>query len=104
MVTVIITRDEEGNICSCELHGHAGAGEAGYDIVCAAVSVLAYSTGIGLEKVARQEGEYKAEEGYGLLRLTGEKTEQGQVLLRTMELALEDIADKYPDFVTIKKV
>jgi len=40
MIGIDIIVDETGNLRSCRAAGHAGAGETGADIVCAAVSVL----------------------------------------------------------------
>ena len=40
MVTIKAVLDKDGILRSCKASGHAGAGRAGSDIVCAAVSVL----------------------------------------------------------------
>ena len=40
MIQVDVVLDEAGLLRSCRVQGHAGAGKRGYDIVCAAVSVL----------------------------------------------------------------
>ena len=40
MIQADIVLDEAGLLRSCRVHGHAGAGVKGSDIVCAAVSVL----------------------------------------------------------------
>jgi uncharacterized protein YsxB (DUF464 family) len=40
MIRVDMVLDEAGQLRSCRVQGHAGAGKKGNDIVCAAVSVL----------------------------------------------------------------
>ena len=40
MIGIDVIIDETGNLSSCSASGHAGAGETGTDIICAAVSVL----------------------------------------------------------------
>ena len=40
MVQADLVLDKEGLLRSCRVLGHAGAGSNGYDVVCAAVSVL----------------------------------------------------------------
>jgi uncharacterized protein YsxB (DUF464 family) len=40
VIEVDMVLDEAGLLKSCRVRGHAGAGELGKDIVCAAVSVL----------------------------------------------------------------
>jgi uncharacterized protein YsxB (DUF464 family) len=64
MIHVEATLDEAGLLRSCRIHGHAGAGPKGEDIVCAAVSVLA---GTALRLLSRQEG----------IRVRGEAPERG---------------------------
>ena len=39
MIRIVYRRDEH----SVRIRGHAGSGEAGHDLVCAAVSILAYT-------------------------------------------------------------
>ena len=40
MIEIEAVLDDEGTLRACKATGHAGAGKAGTDIVCAAVSVL----------------------------------------------------------------
>ena len=40
MIQADLVLDKEGLLRACRVHGHAGAGKHGGDIVCAAVSVL----------------------------------------------------------------
>ena len=44
MIQITIFQDSEHKASGIELNGHAGYGEEGYDIVCAAVSALALNT------------------------------------------------------------
>ncbi|TCW62381.1 ribosomal-processing cysteine protease Prp [Treponema sp. J25] len=40
MVSVTVVLDEKGLLRHCQVWGHAGAGQLGHDVVCAALSVL----------------------------------------------------------------
>ena len=40
MISIEAVLEEDGTLRACSASGHAGAGKAGTDIVCAAVSVL----------------------------------------------------------------
>ena len=53
MININVTVDETGLLKSCKVTGHAGAGQRGSDIVCAAVSVL---TRTALKVLSGQEG------------------------------------------------
>ena len=101
MISIEIQRDEDNRIIGCHIAGHAGFDNHGYDIVCAAVSVLSCTAILGLQEVARQDGEYSNGSGQCDMVLTGNLTVSGQDILRTMVLGLAEISRQYPDFVTI---
>ena len=50
MIVIDVGLDESGLLKSCRASGHAGAGERGTDIVCAAVSILTKTAFQTLEK------------------------------------------------------
>lgn len=52
MITLRVWRDAGGNVVRYMLNGHSPSGEAGNNVVCAAVSALAIATANGLEAVA----------------------------------------------------
>jgi len=52
MVNVHIVRDTEGFIWEFTVEGHAGSGKRGNDIVCAAVSAVAFTALNALEELA----------------------------------------------------
>lgn len=52
MITLRVWRDADGNVVRYMLNGHSPSGEAGNNVVCAAVSALAITTANGLEAVA----------------------------------------------------
>jgi uncharacterized protein YsxB (DUF464 family) len=70
MIRIDAALDEDGLLKSCRIEGHAGAGQSGYDIVCAAVSVLARTALISL---SGREG----------LEVRGEAPERGCFYLET---------------------
>lgn len=52
MVKVNVVRDNSGFIWEYTVKGHAESGEYGQDIVCASVSVIAYTGANALEELA----------------------------------------------------
>ena len=82
-----------------EAKGHAGHGEKGKDIVCAAVSVLMDM--LGREAVRKSGGE--CEMGEGRVKVRG----YGFCYVCVLEAAvraLEALEEKYPENVKIKRV
>ncbi|MDR2543225.1 MAG: ribosomal-processing cysteine protease Prp [Treponema sp.] len=72
MIHIEAVVEDDGTLRACKASGHAGAGKAGSDIVCAAVSVLirtAFKTlsgrkGITLNGGAPEKGQMWLETGY----------------------------------------
>lgn len=93
--------------CGFLLKGHADSGEYGYDIVCAAVSVLAINTVNSLEQLALVKPQVVSDEkngGYLKVNVKLNQTNNSavQLLLNSFELGMRSIADNYQDYITIE--
>ena len=104
MITIALKRDKVGHIVECTIAGHAEYDDHGYDIVCAAVSVLSCTALLGLTQIANQDGDYDNESGRCTIQLRGTLTAEGQTILETMALGLQEIARQYADFVTFSEM
>lgn len=112
MITAkFIVDSTEETILSFEITGHAGYADAGEDIVCAAVSVLAIETVNSIDKMASHQMAVKEadnEGGYLFAQvrpdLTPEQAQITQILLKHLYFSLEDVALTYPDYVTIETI
>lgn len=94
-----------------EISGHAGYADNGYDIVCAAVSVLATNTCNGIERLANYQPIVDVEETLGgflyveiLDDISEEATFITQILVQNLYDGLQDVAKEYPDFVKVTVV
>ncbi len=94
MVEVRITRDSEGRIRELIVEGHSGAGVKGSDIVCAAVSALAYTAVNALEELAGVRN-YTIRDGYIKCTVPGtlsaEKREISKIVLETVAVGFKQI-------------
>ena len=74
MVSIGIQRNSDGQVIGCHMSGHAGYDDHGFDIVCAAVSVLSATAMLGLTQIAQQEGNIRIAKvnviWFSLVRLT----------------------------------
>jgi uncharacterized protein YsxB (DUF464 family) len=100
--------DQGGLLRSCRVQGHAGAGKPGYDIVCAAVSVLMRTAlrvldgreGITVRGGAPARGEFWLE---------AECTAKGKEFLAAAGVFLSEgflsVSEEFPEFcqVTIER-
>ena len=93
----------EGKILGFECKGHAGYAEEGYDIICAAVSILTTTCANALESVAGIKGKATVDDGY--MQVLIEKGQAGhdtQVIFRTVLQGLRDLEDAYPEYLQLK--
>ena len=96
-------------ISGFQIKGHAGFAKKGKDIVCSAVSALAQTAVIGLgEYLQKSSFEYSInDDGYleCMLKnsLTTEENKAAQIILKTMYLGIESIAESYASHVRIIK-
>ena len=91
---------------SCE--GHTGYAEYGGDIVCASVSSIVQSCGLGLTKVLGLKCKITQNDDKGIYtlrlpkELTGETMAKAQVLLATMFLSIKDLEKGYPSNIKVE--
>ena len=103
MIHANIIRNGKG-IEGFDITGHAGFAEAGEDIVCAAVSVLAINTINTLEKLLKQKFELvEDQKNGGLLQVAlsdeGQNDPAVQLILSSLELGLKDVEQSYPKYI-----
>ena len=90
-------------IIGFECTGHAGFAQAGNDIVCAAVSTLAFTCANALEAVAGVKPLVKATSGRMILALPKGSGHDAQVILKTMRQGLLDVKDAYPNHLLLNE-
>jgi uncharacterized protein YsxB (DUF464 family) len=108
MITVSIYHLDSGSIGGFLYEGHADAGEYGYDIVCSAVSALAIGCVNSIEKFTDAGFDEDAGDDGGYLKviLKPETAEDhdAQLLLKSMTLAVSQMAESYPENIRIRHI
>lgn len=95
MITAEI-RKSNGEYVGFSCKGHAGYADEGYDIICAAVSVLTVNTMNSIEKFT--DDAFKAEAADGMVRWKFTElplSKESKLLMDSLVLGLEDIQDNY---------
>ena len=97
MIQVTILRDRDKTIRGIEMDGHAGYGEYGQDILCAAVSALALNMANSVEQFTDDsyEGSAGEEGGRFSFSFPDEISSESQLLLNSLILGLTAIRDEY---------
>jgi uncharacterized protein YsxB (DUF464 family) len=108
-MTAVYVCLESGMPVRVKIKGHSGFADAGYDIVCAAISAVSQTAALGLERLV--PGAYiKIDESRSALTIdignryrNGEDFDRAQLIVTTMLYGIEDIGKQYPEFVKITK-
>lgn len=103
MIKITVYQNSSQQITGFVSQDHAGYGESGTDIVCAAVSVLVINCVNSIETLTDAAFVSDSDESAGMIsfRLTEEPTEATQLLLQSMVLGLEGIEENYDRYVDL---
>ena len=95
MTKVTFYPDASGQYTGFDADGHAGSGEAGEDLVCAAVSVLVLTAVNALEQLTEDDFTVDTDEERGRIRLSisGDHSREADILLRALAIGLTGIED-----------
>ncbi|MCH4039978.1 MAG: ribosomal-processing cysteine protease Prp [Lachnospiraceae bacterium] len=92
MITVTIRR-RKGEYTGFSSEGHAGYADEGYDIFCAAVSVLTVNTVNAIEQIAGDRVEDHSESGLVTCEFPDGLGHDGTILMEAMVQGLQSIAE-----------
>jgi uncharacterized protein YsxB (DUF464 family) len=97
MVEVRFRRDSRNRLSSVFSSGHAGQGEPGEDVACAAVSALLQAAWAGLTDVAHVQVSGHRRTGNFFMRWPEDARDRDDVraIVATAELAIEQIAKQH---------
>lgn len=105
MIHVAIYQNRRKEYIGFKASGHAGFGESGKDIVCAAASILMINTINAVELYTSDRTSLFSDEEIGLIDYCIEvsPSEKAEVLLKAMVLGLREIADdeNYAEYIDL---
>lgn len=109
MISVRITRvSAEGTIVGFEVKGHAGYAKRGEDIVCAGVSAVTVGTVNSIETLTGISMDTSMKNGFLSGTLSSiedsDTSAKVQLLLESMVVMLNDIAESYGKYISIEQV
>ena len=98
--------DSASRITGFSIKGHSGYAEEGSDIVCAGISALVITIENALcQLVKLSPVERGGEDGFLEVilpeKMTDKQMQDAQLLLSTLHIGLENIAQAYPDYVRL---
>jgi uncharacterized protein YsxB (DUF464 family) len=108
LITVQVIRGEDERIHSFKVTGHAGYSDPGEDIVCAGVSSITVGTVNSIEALTGTVMETKMKGGFLSANLPSAEDDavsgQVQLLLESMVVMLQGIADSYGKYIRIQEL
>ena len=108
MTNITIVKIKQ-NVTTIEATGHSGYAQEGSDIVCAAVSTLLEHLINGLTEIVKVKVDYVVDETIPHLSVTlpkdldKETMINCQILMKSVEMSLKQVADGYQKFIKIKE-
>ena len=109
-MTTVTFHTKDGRITGFDAEGHSGYAEAGADIVCAAVTSAVRLTACAINDVLCLEASVKVSERDASVtlklpsRLEDSVEETCQTLLAAFLLHLVNLAEEYPENITVLEV
>ena len=104
MINISIVTDKKGFIWGFEIKGHAGYDEYGKDIVCAAVSTLAY-TAVGAISEMTDIVSYSEKDGYMQCtvpkNISNDAKNTVKIILDTIVIGFKQIELSYKGYVKV---
>ena len=102
MIKVNFFHSENGAPSGFSFKGHAGYAAHGSDIVCAAISSVAYMTANTIIEIMKIDADVDVDEdGKMTLKVPEESAEKTKELLLGLELHIKGLREQYPKNVTI---
>ncbi len=102
MIKVKFFHSENGAPLGFSFEGHAGYAAHGSDIVCAAISSVAYMTANTIIEIMKVDADVSVDEnGEMTLKIPEESAEKTKELLLGLELHINELRKQYPKNVTI---
>lgn len=94
---IAVNISEDGII----IDGHAGYAESGNDIVCSAVTVLAFNLINSMEALTDDKIEYQAEKPGHIEIEFKDLSERGKLLMDSFFIGISEIIRAYPEYVQL---
>lgn len=87
--------------CGFSIEGHSGAGQAGQDIICSAVSSAAYMAANTLTEINKAKADISVSDGFLKLMLQGEINKPDSDIIAGLLLHLKALQEQYPKFLKV---
>lgn len=106
MIDISIVKNKDGFVYGFEACGHSGYAEHGKDIVCAAISALAYTAVGAVSEMTKVEADWSYKDGYMLYMVHSDIAENDRSIVKTIldaiVIGFKQIELSYKGYVSIR--
>ncbi len=89
----------DGELVGFSISGHNG--EAGEDIICAAVSSAAYMTANTITDIIKADAQVAVEDGYMLVRISSKEVRSCRNAFAGFKLHMSGLEEQYPQNINV---
>jgi len=105
-MTNVLVYKKDGIINAIEIKGHSGFDETGKDIVCSAISILAYTAINAMLELVDGKAKYINEDGFLFIEIPNDlddkKLNKATCILETVVVGMKSIEMQYGSYIRIR--
>lgn len=105
MIVAQIFKRDDGKIIGFSVDGHSNQAQHGYDIYCAAASMISSSVFVCLrDYLKRDDMSGEAKHGRLMVKLTGEPDDLTEVAFQTLLIGMREVEKQVPQIVKVEEL
>ena len=101
MIDVRFFTTDSGELLGFSINGHAGYGEDGADVVCAAVSSAAYLTANTVTEILHADAQVSADDGFMQVRVSPSSAAGCRSIFAGFKLHMIGLEEQYLDYIRV---
>ncbi len=101
MIRAEIYKQDDGKIIGFSIDGHANTASRGFDIYCAAASMMSQSTFLCIENHLKRDFDWDAAHGRLMLKLKDAPDDLTEVAFQTMLIGMRELEKIAPRIVKV---
>lgn len=104
MIVTEIYKQDEGKIIGFSLNGHSNTAKHGYDIYCAAASMISSSVFVCLRDYLKCDFDWDAAHGRLMVKLKDKPDELTEVAFQTLLIGMRELEKQVPKIVKVEEL
>lgn len=103
MIVAEIYKRDNGKIFGFSMDGHSNSAKHGYDIYCAAASMISSSVFLCLRDFLKRDFEWDAAHGRLMVKLKDEPDDTTEAVFQTLLIGMREVEKQAPKIVKVEE-